>query len=119
MVSATINGKVINVFVSWYFPRSASFVHLKKKGKAVPSTSPVSSQYLRSLKVLEDKCMPKKSPELNKVDNLRAAVFQVDFKNEQTNKQKCAYKGPDRGVKTSYFLEISIFYYIPFIGLQV
>ncbi|NXJ20979.1 MAP9 protein, partial [Dicrurus megarhynchus] len=56
--------------------RSTSFVHLKKKGKAVPSTSPVSSQYLGSLKVLEDKCMLKKSPELNKVDNLRAAVFQ-------------------------------------------
>ncbi|NWY15363.1 MAP9 protein, partial [Aphelocoma coerulescens] len=73
LVSATINGKVINVFVSWYFPRSTSFVHLKKKGKAVPSTS---SQYLGSLKVLEDKCMLKKSPELSKVDNLRAAVFQ-------------------------------------------
>ncbi|KAM4780687.1 microtubule-associated protein 9 [Cyanocitta cristata] len=53
--------------------RSTSFVHLKKKGKAVPSTS---SQYLGSLKVLEDKCMLKKSPELSKVDNLRAAVFQ-------------------------------------------
>ncbi|NXD48165.1 MAP9 protein, partial [Corvus moneduloides] len=47
-----------------------------KKGKAVPSTSPVSSQYLGSLKALEDKCMLKKSPELNKVDDLRAAVFQ-------------------------------------------
>ncbi|NXM49366.1 MAP9 protein, partial [Gymnorhina tibicen] len=56
--------------------RSTSFVHLKKKGRAVPSTSPVSSQYLGSLKVLEDKCMPKKSPEFNKIDNLRAAVFQ-------------------------------------------
>ncbi|NWW65870.1 MAP9 protein, partial [Ifrita kowaldi] len=55
---------------------STSSVHLKKKGKAVPSTSPVSSQYLGSLKVLENKCMPKKSPELNKVDHLRAAVFQ-------------------------------------------
>ncbi|XP_056346243.1 LOW QUALITY PROTEIN: microtubule-associated protein 9 [Oenanthe melanoleuca] len=53
-----------------------SFVHLKRKGKAVPSTSPVSSQYLGSLKVLEDKCMQQKSPEFNKVDNLRAAVFQ-------------------------------------------
>ncbi|NXH82951.1 MAP9 protein, partial [Edolisoma coerulescens] len=55
---------------------STSFVHLKKKGKAVPSTSLVSSQYLGSVKVLEDKCMPKKSPEFNQVDNLRAAVFQ-------------------------------------------
>ncbi|NWV46241.1 MAP9 protein, partial [Daphoenositta chrysoptera] len=56
--------------------RSTSFGHLKKKGKAVPSTSSVSSQYLGSLKVLEDKCMLKKSTEFNKVDNLRAAVFQ-------------------------------------------
>ncbi|NXS17017.1 MAP9 protein, partial [Mystacornis crossleyi] len=76
LVSATITGKVINVFVSWYFPRSTSFVHLKKKGKTVPSTSPVSSQYLGSLKVLESKCMPEKSPEFNKVDNIRATVFQ-------------------------------------------
>ncbi|NWT68665.1 MAP9 protein, partial [Prunella himalayana] len=68
--------KVINVFVSWYFPRSTTSVHLKRKGKAVPSTSPVSSQYLGSLKVLEDKYMQKKSPEFNKVDNLRAAVYQ-------------------------------------------
>ncbi|KAM7053091.1 microtubule-associated protein 9 isoform 2-T2 [Acridotheres tristis] len=56
--------------------RSTSFVRLKRKGKAVPSTSPVSSQYLGSLKVLEDKCMQKKSPEFSEVDNLRAAVFQ-------------------------------------------
>ncbi|CAN8208739.1 unnamed protein product [Coccothraustes coccothraustes] len=56
--------------------RSTTSVHLKRKGKAVPSTSPVSSQYLGSLKVLEDKCMQKKSPEFNKVDNLRAAVYQ-------------------------------------------
>ncbi|NXB86203.1 MAP9 protein, partial [Vidua chalybeata] len=55
---------------------STTSVHLKRKGKAVPSTSPVSSQYLGSLKVLEDKCMQKKSPEFNEVDNLRAAVFQ-------------------------------------------
>ncbi|NWV75662.1 MAP9 protein, partial [Dasyornis broadbenti] len=56
--------------------RSASFVHLKKKGKAVPSSSPVSSQYLGSLKMLEDKCTQKKSAEFVKVDNLRAAIFQ-------------------------------------------
>ncbi|XP_030803864.1 LOW QUALITY PROTEIN: microtubule-associated protein 9 [Camarhynchus parvulus] len=56
--------------------RSTTFVHLKRKGKAVPSTSPVSSQYLGSLKMLEDKCMQKNSPEFNKVDNLRAAVYQ-------------------------------------------
>ncbi|NXD89683.1 MAP9 protein, partial [Chaetorhynchus papuensis] len=55
---------------------STSFGHLKKKGKAVQKTSDVSSQYPGSLKVLEDKRMPKKSPEFNKVDNLRAAVFQ-------------------------------------------
>ncbi|XP_071288036.1 microtubule-associated protein 9 isoform X2 [Agelaius tricolor] len=56
--------------------RSTTSVYLKRKGKAVPSTSPVSSQYLGSLKMLEDKCMQKKSPEFNKVDNLRAAVYQ-------------------------------------------
>ncbi|NWX60229.1 MAP9 protein, partial [Promerops cafer] len=55
---------------------STTFVHLKRKGKAVPSTSPVSSESQGSLKVLEDKCMQKKSPEFSKVDNLRAAVFQ-------------------------------------------
>ncbi|XP_023780629.1 microtubule-associated protein 9 isoform X1 [Cyanistes caeruleus] len=61
--------------------RSTTSAHLKRKGKAVPSTSPVSSQYLGSLKVLEDKrmqmkSMQMKSPEFNKVDNLRAAVYQ-------------------------------------------
>ncbi|NXP01802.1 MAP9 protein, partial [Certhia brachydactyla] len=56
--------------------RSTTSVHLKRKGKAVPSTSPVLSQHLGSLKMLEDKCMQKKSPEFNKVENLRAAVFQ-------------------------------------------
>ncbi|XP_066042187.1 LOW QUALITY PROTEIN: microtubule-associated protein 9 [Chamaea fasciata] len=54
--------------------RSITSVHLKRKGKAVPST--VSSQCLGSLKVLEDKSMQQKSPEFSKVDNLRAAVFQ-------------------------------------------
>ncbi|XP_018782227.3 microtubule-associated protein 9 [Serinus canaria] len=52
--------------------RSATSVRLKRKGKAVPSTSPVSSQYLGSLKVLEDKYIQEKSP----VDNLRATVYQ-------------------------------------------
>ncbi|XP_066173799.1 microtubule-associated protein 9 isoform X2 [Sylvia atricapilla] len=56
--------------------RSSTSVHLKRKGKAVPSTSPVSSQYLGSLKVLEGKSMQQKSSEFSKVDNLRAAVFQ-------------------------------------------
>ncbi|NXO81851.1 MAP9 protein, partial [Sitta europaea] len=55
---------------------STTSVHLKRKGKTVPSTSPVSSQHLGSLKMLEDKCMQKKSPEFNKVENLREAVFQ-------------------------------------------
>lgn len=94
-------------------------MHLKREEKAVPSTSPVSSQYLGSLKVLDDKCMPKKSPECNKIDNLRAAVFQVDFKNEQAKNQNCASKDPDTGVTNSYCLEICIFYYILLIGLQV
>ncbi|XP_064305893.1 microtubule-associated protein 9 [Phalacrocorax carbo] len=56
--------------------RSLSSAHLKKKAKAVPSATPVSSQYLGSLKVLEDKRMQKNSTEFDKADSLRAAVFQ-------------------------------------------
>ncbi|NXE94904.1 MAP9 protein, partial [Menura novaehollandiae] len=56
---------------------SPSFVHSKKKGNfSTSSTAPVSSQYLGSLKVLEDKCVQKKTTEFDKVDSLRAAVFQ-------------------------------------------
>ncbi|NXS11778.1 MAP9 protein, partial [Neodrepanis coruscans] len=55
---------------------SPSSVHLKKKVKAVPPAAPVSSQYLGTLKVLEDKCMQKKRTEFDKADSLRAAVFQ-------------------------------------------
>ncbi|NWI23947.1 MAP9 protein, partial [Sula dactylatra] len=68
--------KMINVFVSWYFYRSLSSAHLKKKTKAVPSATPVSSQYLGTLKVLEDKHVQKNSTEFGKADSLRAAVFQ-------------------------------------------
>ncbi|XP_051474248.1 microtubule-associated protein 9 [Apus apus] len=50
--------------------RSLSSVHIKKKAK------PVSSQYLGTLKVLEDKHMRKSSTEFDKADSLRAAVFQ-------------------------------------------
>ncbi|NWS73942.1 MAP9 protein, partial [Crotophaga sulcirostris] len=46
---------------------SLSSVHLKKKPKAVTSATPVSSQYLEGLKVLEDK---------HEADILRAAAFQ-------------------------------------------
>ncbi|NXH46662.1 MAP9 protein, partial [Dicaeum eximium] len=66
----------VKVLLMHSLPLSVTSVHLKRKGKAVPSTSPVSSQYLGSLKVLEDKCVQEKGPEFNKVDNLRAAVFQ-------------------------------------------
>ncbi|NXL08851.1 MAP9 protein, partial [Mesembrinibis cayennensis] len=76
LVSATINGKIINMFVSWYFYRSLSSAHLKKKVKAVPSASPISSQYLGTLKVLEDKRVQKNSTKFDKADSLRAAVFQ-------------------------------------------
>ncbi|NXC67877.1 MAP9 protein, partial [Anhinga anhinga] len=76
LVSATINGKVINMFVSWYFYRSLSSAHLKKKAKAVPSATPVSSLYQGTLKVLEDKHVQKNSTEFVKADSLRAAVFQ-------------------------------------------
>lgn len=75
------------MFVSWYFCRSLSSVHLKKKVKAIPSATPVSSQYLGKLKVLEDKSVQKNSTEFDKADSLRAAVFQVDLKNKQTNKR--------------------------------
>ncbi|KAM9258728.1 microtubule-associated protein 9 [Cariama cristata] len=58
------------------FDRSLSSAHLKKKTKAVPSATPVSSQYLGTLKVLEDKHVQKNSTEFDKADSLRAAVFQ-------------------------------------------
>ncbi|XP_050752506.1 microtubule-associated protein 9 isoform X2 [Gymnogyps californianus] len=64
--------------------RSLSSVLLKKKVKAVPSGTPVSSQYLGTLKVLEDKRMQKSSTEFDKADGLRAAVFQV-FARETIN----------------------------------
>ncbi|NXL96717.1 MAP9 protein, partial [Tyrannus savana] len=76
LVSTTVNGKIMNVFVSWYFHRSPSSVHLKTKVKTVPSAAPVSSQYLGSLNLLEDKCMQKKRTEFDEADSLRAAVFQ-------------------------------------------
>lgn len=79
---------MINMFVSWYFHRSLSPAQLKKKVKAVPSATPVSSQYLGTLKVLEDKHVQNNSAEFDKADSVRAAVFQVDLKNKQIkNKQ--------------------------------
>ncbi|XP_074679069.1 microtubule-associated protein 9 isoform X3 [Strix aluco] len=56
--------------------RSLSSAHLKKKAKAVPPATPISSQYLGSLKVLEDKHTQKNGTEFDKADSLRAAVFQ-------------------------------------------
>ncbi|NXH74918.1 MAP9 protein, partial [Hydrobates tethys] len=56
--------------------RSLSPAHLKKKAKAAPSATPISSQYLGTLKVLEDKRLQKNSTEFDKADSLRAAVFQ-------------------------------------------
>ncbi|XP_075005545.1 microtubule-associated protein 9 isoform X2 [Calonectris borealis] len=56
--------------------RSLSPAHLKKKAKAVPSATPISSQYLGTLKVLEDKHLQKNSTKFDKADSLRAAVFQ-------------------------------------------
>ncbi|XP_050194445.1 microtubule-associated protein 9 isoform X2 [Myiozetetes cayanensis] len=56
--------------------RSPSSVHLKTKVKPVPSATPVSSQYLGSLNLLDDKCMQKKRTEFDEADSLRAAVFQ-------------------------------------------
>uniref|UniRef100_A0A8B9F9H0 Microtubule-associated protein 9 n=1 Tax=Amazona collaria TaxID=241587 RepID=A0A8B9F9H0_9PSIT len=76
LLSATVNGRVVNMFVSWYFYRSLVSAHLKKKAKAVPSATPASSQCMGTLKVLEDKHVQKNSTEFNKADSLRAAVFQ-------------------------------------------
>ncbi|XP_054681457.1 microtubule-associated protein 9 isoform X1 [Grus americana] len=56
--------------------RSLSSPHLKKKAKAVPSAAPVLSQYLGTLKVLEDKRVQNNNTEFDKADSLRAAVFQ-------------------------------------------
>ncbi|XP_026703588.1 microtubule-associated protein 9 [Athene cunicularia] len=56
--------------------RSLSSVHLKKKAEAVPPGTPVSSQYLGSLKVLENKRTQKNGTEFDKADSLRAAVYQ-------------------------------------------
>lgn len=80
------------MFVSWYFYRCLFSAYLKKNVKAVPSATTVSSQYMGTLKVLEDKHVQKNSTEFNKADSLRAAVFQVDhktkqIKNEQNNQQ--------------------------------
>ncbi|XP_075565602.1 microtubule-associated protein 9 [Pelecanus crispus] len=56
--------------------RSLSSAHLKKKVRAVPSATPISSQYLGTLKVLEDERVQKNSTKFDKADSLRAAVFQ-------------------------------------------
>ncbi|NWX01573.1 MAP9 protein, partial [Caloenas nicobarica] len=56
--------------------RCLSSAHLKKKVKAVASATSVSSQYLGTLKVLENKRVRKNSTEFDKADSLRAAVFQ-------------------------------------------
>ncbi|NXJ86393.1 MAP9 protein, partial [Trogon melanurus] len=76
LVSAAIAGEIISMFVSCYFYRSVSSAPLMKKAKAVPLATPVSSQYLGTLKVLEDKCVQKNSTGFDKADTLRAAVFQ-------------------------------------------
>ncbi|NWQ73696.1 MAP9 protein, partial [Columbina picui] len=76
LVPATINGKVLTMFVSWCSYRCLSSAHLKKKVKSVASATTVSSQYLGTLKVLENKRVRKNSTECDKADSLRAAVFQ-------------------------------------------
>lgn len=83
-----INGKVITMFVSWCFYRCLSSARLKKKVKAVASATTVSSQYLGTLKVLENKRVRKDSTEFDKADRLRAAVFQVDLKNKQIKNEQ-------------------------------
>ncbi|XP_071663869.1 microtubule-associated protein 9 isoform X3 [Patagioenas fasciata] len=64
--------------------RCLSSAHLKKKVKAVASATTVSSQYLGTLKVLENKRVQKNSTEFDKADSLRAAVFQNWLEKKRT-----------------------------------
>ncbi|NXY75757.1 MAP9 protein, partial [Glareola pratincola] len=64
------------LFVCIFTIVSLSSARLKKNAKAVPSATPISSQYLGTLKVLEDKRVRSNSTEFDKADSLRAAVFQ-------------------------------------------
>lgn len=68
-----------NIFVKCWFYRSLTSTYLKKAGKAVPPSTTTSSQYLGTLKVLDNKHLQKYSAELDKADHLRAAVYQVNF----------------------------------------
>ncbi|XP_044286608.1 microtubule-associated protein 9 [Varanus komodoensis] len=56
--------------------RSLSSTYLKKTGKQSPIPTSTSSQYLGTLKVLDNKHLQKYSAELDKADSLRAAVYQ-------------------------------------------
>ncbi|XP_062991928.1 microtubule-associated protein 9 [Elgaria multicarinata webbii] len=56
--------------------RSLSSTYLKKTGKHSPIPTSTSSQYLGTLKVLDNKHLQKYSAELDKADSLRAAVYQ-------------------------------------------
>ncbi|XP_038253974.1 microtubule-associated protein 9 isoform X3 [Dermochelys coriacea] len=56
--------------------RSLSSAYLKKAGKTIPPSTTTSSQYLGTLKVLDNKHLQKYSAELDKADSLRAAVYQ-------------------------------------------
>ncbi|NXL27056.1 MAP9 protein, partial [Glaucidium brasilianum] len=72
----SVKTEISLMFVSCYFYRPLSSVQLKKAAKAVPPGTSVSSQYLGSLKVLENKRMQKNGTEFDKADSLRAAVYQ-------------------------------------------
>ncbi|XP_060634782.2 microtubule-associated protein 9 isoform X2 [Anolis sagrei] len=56
--------------------RSLSSAHLKKTGKPPHIPTSTSSQYLGTLKFLDNKHLRKYSAELDKADSLRAAVYQ-------------------------------------------
>ncbi|XP_062837269.1 microtubule-associated protein 9 isoform X1 [Anolis carolinensis] len=56
--------------------RSLSSAHLKKTGKPCNIPTSTSSQYLGTLKFLDNKHLRKYSAELDKADSLRAAVYQ-------------------------------------------
>uniref|UniRef100_A0A8C8RSZ0 Microtubule associated protein 9 n=1 Tax=Pelusios castaneus TaxID=367368 RepID=A0A8C8RSZ0_9SAUR len=58
---------------------SLTSTYLKKAWKSTPPPTTTSSQYLGTLKVLDNKHLQKYSAELDKADSLRAAVYQVNF----------------------------------------
>ncbi|NXW04340.1 MAP9 protein, partial [Fregetta grallaria] len=83
LVSVFFFGKIIDMFASCFFFWSLSPAHLKKFFFFVPSATPISSQYLGTLKVLEDKRLFFFCTRFDQADSLFFFFFQVDLKNKQ------------------------------------